>query len=81
MATEGTRVYEQISSKAYEHPADKAATSALHAVPLLDTVVKRLTDLGLVDARAGQGTFAAAAHSTSTRSRTSTWSATPPSTR
>ena len=38
--------YEQISPKAYEHPADKAATSALHSVPLLDTVVKRLTDLG-----------------------------------
>jgi Zn-dependent protease with chaperone function len=38
--------YPQISAKAYEHPADKAATSALHAVPLLDTVVKRLTDLG-----------------------------------
>jgi Zn-dependent protease with chaperone function len=38
--------YEQISSRAYEHPADKAATSALHAVPLLDKVIKRLTDLG-----------------------------------
>ena len=40
------RRYEQISSKAYEHPADRAATSALHAVPLLDRVIKRLTDLG-----------------------------------
>jgi Zn-dependent protease with chaperone function len=38
--------YEQISPKAYEHPADRAATSALHAVPLLDTVIKRLIDLG-----------------------------------
>jgi Zn-dependent protease with chaperone function len=38
--------YDQISPKAYEHPADRAATSALHAVPLLDTVVKRLIDLG-----------------------------------
>jgi Zn-dependent protease with chaperone function len=37
--------YERISSKAYEHPADRAATSALHAVPLMDTVIKRLTDL------------------------------------
>ena len=46
MVTEGPRTYERISSKAYEHPADKAATSALHSVPLLDTVVKRLTDLG-----------------------------------
>jgi Zn-dependent protease with chaperone function len=40
------RRYEQISAKAYEHPADRAATSALHSVPLLDTVIKRLTDLG-----------------------------------
>ncbi len=38
--------FKDISPKAYEHPADRAATSALHAVPLLDTVVKRLTDLG-----------------------------------
>jgi Zn-dependent protease with chaperone function len=40
------RRYEQISPKAYEHPADRAATSALHSVPLLDPVIKRLTDLG-----------------------------------
>jgi Zn-dependent protease with chaperone function len=46
MTLEVARTYEGISPKAYEHPADKAATSALHAVPLLDTVVKRLTDLG-----------------------------------
>lgn len=38
--------YPGISPKAYEHPADKAATSALHAVPLLDRVIKRFTDLG-----------------------------------
>src|SRR5580704_10013284 len=46
MTIEVARRYEQISPKTYEHPADKAATSALHSVPLLDTVVKRLTDLG-----------------------------------
>ena len=46
MAVELARRYEQISAKAYEHPADRAATSALHAVPLLDKVIKRLTDLG-----------------------------------
>jgi Zn-dependent protease with chaperone function len=46
MAIEQATVYEGISSKAYEHPADRAATSALHTVPLLDTVIKRLTDLG-----------------------------------
>lgn len=37
--------YERISSKAYEHPADRAATSALHSVPLMDMVIKRLTDV------------------------------------
>jgi hypothetical protein len=46
MPIDVARRYEQISSKAYEHPADRAATSALHAVPLLDKVIKRLTDLG-----------------------------------
>ncbi len=46
MAIELAHRYEQISAKAYEHPADRAATSALHSVPLLDKVVKRLTDLG-----------------------------------
>ncbi len=46
MTAELTRHFKGISPKAYEHPADRAATSALHAVPLLDTVVKRLTDLG-----------------------------------
>jgi Zn-dependent protease with chaperone function len=46
VTVELTRRFKDISPKAYEHPADRAATSALHAVPLLDTVVKRLTDLG-----------------------------------
>ncbi len=46
MAIELARRYEGISAKAYEHPADRAATSALHSVPLLDKVIKRLTDLG-----------------------------------
>ena len=46
MTIETSFRYEQISPKAYEHPADRAATSALHAVPLLDTVIKRLIDLG-----------------------------------
>jgi len=46
MTIEVARTYRRISPKAYEHPADKAATAALHAVPLLDTVIKRLTDLG-----------------------------------
>jgi hypothetical protein len=46
VTVELTRNFKNISAKAYEHPADRAATSALHAVPLLDKVVKRLTDLG-----------------------------------
>ncbi|HEX4218866.1 MAG TPA: M48 family metallopeptidase [Acidimicrobiales bacterium] len=46
MAIEVARRLEQISAKAYEHPADRAATSALHAVPLLNRVIKRLSDLG-----------------------------------
>jgi Zn-dependent protease with chaperone function len=36
--------YENISSKAYEHPADKAATAALKTVPMLDTVVRKLVE-------------------------------------
>jgi len=46
MAIELAHRYTDISAKAYEHPADRAATSALHSVPLLDKVIKRLTDLG-----------------------------------
>src|SRR6202161_3598449 len=36
--------YPEISSKAYEHPADRAATAALQAVPILDTVVRKLVE-------------------------------------
>lgn len=36
--------YPEISAKAYEHPADRAATAALKAVPMLDTVVRRLVE-------------------------------------
>ncbi len=36
--------YRNISSKAYEHPADRAATAALQAVPMLDTVVRKLIE-------------------------------------
>jgi hypothetical protein len=46
MAIDLAHRFEQISAKAYEHPADRAATSALHSVPLLDKVIKRLSDLG-----------------------------------
>jgi Zn-dependent protease with chaperone function len=33
-----------ISPKAYEHPADRAATAALKSIPLLDTVVRKLIE-------------------------------------
>jgi Zn-dependent protease with chaperone function len=36
----------RISPKAYEHPADRAATAALKAVPRLDTVIRKLIEFG-----------------------------------
>ncbi len=36
----------RISPKSYEHPADRAATAALQAVPHLDTVVKKIIEFG-----------------------------------
>jgi hypothetical protein len=38
--------YEGISPKAYEHPADRAATAALRSIPLMDQLVRRLCDFG-----------------------------------
>jgi Zn-dependent protease with chaperone function len=35
-----------LSSKAYEHPADRAATAALGSIPMLDTVVRKLIEFG-----------------------------------
>jgi len=35
-----------ISPKAYEHPADRAATAALKSIPMLDMVVRKLIELG-----------------------------------
>ena len=37
---------ERISSRAYQHPADRAATAALGKVPYLDQVVRKLIELG-----------------------------------
>jgi len=45
LPTEGYQLG-RISSKAYEHPADRAATAALKAVPHLDTVVRKIIELG-----------------------------------
>ena len=39
--------YPELSPRSYEHPADRAATSALHAIPLLDRLVKRFGRLGM----------------------------------
>jgi Zn-dependent protease with chaperone function len=36
--------YYNLSSKAYEHPADRAATAALKAIPMLDVLVRRLIE-------------------------------------
>ena len=38
------RRLEGISSKAYEHPADRAATAALQSIPGLDAVVRKLIE-------------------------------------
>ncbi len=35
-----------ISPRAFQHPADKAATAALGSIPYLDTVVRKLIELG-----------------------------------
>jgi Zn-dependent protease with chaperone function len=36
----------ELSSKAYEHPADRAATAALASIPMLDQVVRKLIEYG-----------------------------------
>lgn len=36
----------RISPKAYEHPADRAATAALKSIPYLETVLRKLIELG-----------------------------------
>ncbi|MDA8295310.1 MAG: M48 family metallopeptidase [Actinomycetota bacterium] len=36
--------YEQISAQGFAHPADRAATAALHSVPLFDRAIKRLSE-------------------------------------
>jgi Zn-dependent protease with chaperone function len=41
---EAIEPYPNISPKAYEHPADRAATAALKSIPMMDTVVRRLIE-------------------------------------
>ena len=45
MSLQETFRYGQISPKSYEHPADRAATAAIGSIPLMDKVLKLLTDL------------------------------------
>jgi Zn-dependent protease with chaperone function len=47
MAIELATRYREISPRTYEHPADRAATSALHAIPLFDRLVRRFGRLGI----------------------------------
>jgi Zn-dependent protease with chaperone function len=42
----GAYKLEGISPRAYQHPADRAAAAALHSVPYLDQVVRKLIELG-----------------------------------
>ena len=35
-----------ISSKAYEHPSDRAATAALQSIPGMDGIVRKLIEFG-----------------------------------
>ncbi len=52
MATSGSELpqkgyrLENISARAFQHPADRAATAALGSIPYLDTVVRKLVELG-----------------------------------
>jgi Zn-dependent protease with chaperone function len=45
LPTEGYRLT-GISPRAFQHPADRAATAALGSIPYLDTVVRKLVELG-----------------------------------
>jgi len=36
--------YSEISAQAFAHPADRAASAALHSVPMLDKIIKKLSE-------------------------------------
>jgi Zn-dependent protease with chaperone function len=38
--------YPEISAQAFAHPADRAAMAAIHSVPMLDKVIKKLSEYG-----------------------------------
>jgi Zn-dependent protease with chaperone function len=50
---------QQISARAFEHPADRAATAALQRIPMLDVVVRKLIELGYESAYRGSVTAGA----------------------
>jgi hypothetical protein len=54
----------EISSKAYEHPADRAATAALQSIPMLDQVVRKLIEF----ARRSRGWTSRSCRSSTSRS-------------
>ena len=53
LPTDGYRLT-GISPKAWEHPADKAASAALNQIPYLDSVIRKLLGLGYERAAKGQ---------------------------
>lgn len=54
MAVEPVVRYRDLSPRSYEHPADQAASAALHAIPLFDRLVKRFGAMG-AESRLHQG--------------------------
>ena len=60
-----------LSSKAYEHPADRAATAALQSIPMLDVVVRKLIEFGYERAFRQQFLRSCRCGSARTSSRTS----------
>ena len=46
MPIETALSYPDISAQGFAHPADRAAAAALHSIPMLDRVIKKLTEVG-----------------------------------
>jgi len=46
MAIDTSLNYPDISAQGFAHPLDRAAAAALHSVPLLDRVIKKLSEIG-----------------------------------
>src|SRR5579863_1426514 len=44
MAIQTALRYPEISAQGFAHPADRAAAAALHSIPILDRVIKKLTE-------------------------------------